>query len=413
MSWSVFWSWQSDHPVRETRALIRDALLAALDRISIDVEEAQRPEIDHDTKDVPGSPDIVATIFAKIENAAVFVADVTPIAVSASGKQVANPNVLIELGYAKHALGSERVITVWNTAHSQAKPEDLPFDMRHRRGPVAFALPVGASTEELRKTRLQLSVELEKRIRASLGAVVLPDAAPLPWQSSSPELPGLWAKGTVPLPVNLGFDDSVMMQTGGPPFGFARLLPNAWSRLDDAAAILDSVTGHPLPLGRCSGLDYGPTTGGFLIFRSSEMVRQSGVTPTATRWFRQTGELWGIAASFFNESSDHAIFATQYAIERWTSWIAGNIRVATTLGGTGPWHLRLGLEGLDGTRWPSRYGRGGDAIALEARVEYALTLADVSDASISDAVRLVFNAVLEAYGLSAMDEGEFAHFARS
>ena len=48
---------------------------------------------------MPGSPDIVATILAKIEAAAVFVADVTPIAVSPGGKHVANPNVLIELGY--------------------------------------------------------------------------------------------------------------------------------------------------------------------------------------------------------------------------------------------------------------------------------------------------------------------------
>ena len=80
MAQTVFWSWQSDQPSRETRSLIRDALIAALDRIAVDLEEADRPEIDHDTKDMPGSPDIVASILAKIEAAAVFIADVTPIA---------------------------------------------------------------------------------------------------------------------------------------------------------------------------------------------------------------------------------------------------------------------------------------------------------------------------------------------
>lgn len=98
MAQTVFWSWQSDQPSRETRSLIRDALIAALDRIAVDLEEADRPEIDHDTKDMPGSPDIVASILAKIEAAAVFIADVTPIAVTDGGKHVANPNVLIELG---------------------------------------------------------------------------------------------------------------------------------------------------------------------------------------------------------------------------------------------------------------------------------------------------------------------------
>jgi hypothetical protein len=119
---TVFWSWQSDRPARETRSVIRDALFAALDRIAADLEEADRPELDHDTRGVPGSPDIVATILTKIEAAAVFIADVTPIAVSDGGKHLANPNVLIELGYAKHAIGTERVILVWNTAFTDPKP---------------------------------------------------------------------------------------------------------------------------------------------------------------------------------------------------------------------------------------------------------------------------------------------------
>ena len=59
---TVFWSWQSDQPSRETRNIIRDALVSAPDRIAIEMEEAERPEIDHDTKDAPGSPDIVATM---------------------------------------------------------------------------------------------------------------------------------------------------------------------------------------------------------------------------------------------------------------------------------------------------------------------------------------------------------------
>ncbi|MBK6491653.1 MAG: hypothetical protein IPF97_08165 [Sphingomonadales bacterium] len=87
---TVFWSWQSDQPSRETRNIIRDALVSALDRIAIEVEEAERPEIDHDTKDAPG-PDIVATILAKIQQAAVFVADVTPIAVSTAVSRSPTP----------------------------------------------------------------------------------------------------------------------------------------------------------------------------------------------------------------------------------------------------------------------------------------------------------------------------------
>jgi hypothetical protein len=42
------------------------------------VEEAVRDlSVDRDTKDVPGSPPIVDTIFREIDNAAVFVPDLT------------------------------------------------------------------------------------------------------------------------------------------------------------------------------------------------------------------------------------------------------------------------------------------------------------------------------------------------
>ncbi|MBA4091666.1 MAG: hypothetical protein C0494_13900 [Sphingobium sp.] len=75
---------------------------------------------------------------------------------SGNGKHIANPNVLIELGYAKHALGTSRIVMVWNTALTNAKPEDLPFDMRHRRAPIPYALAAGANAADLQKTRARL-----------------------------------------------------------------------------------------------------------------------------------------------------------------------------------------------------------------------------------------------------------------
>ena len=150
---TVFWSWQSDQSARETRDLFRDALQAAISRLSAEMEEADRPSLDHDTKDVAGSPEIVTTILKKIQNAAVFVGDITPIVVSPNGKHVPNPNVLIELGFAKHALGPERIILVWNCALTDCSFEHLPFDLRHRRGPVTIDLPIGAGKAQLREAQ--------------------------------------------------------------------------------------------------------------------------------------------------------------------------------------------------------------------------------------------------------------------
>ncbi len=76
MGKTIFWSWQSDLDARVTRNLIREALVQAIKALSVGLEEAERPGIDHDTRGVPGSPGIVETIHRKIDEAAVFVADV-------------------------------------------------------------------------------------------------------------------------------------------------------------------------------------------------------------------------------------------------------------------------------------------------------------------------------------------------
>lgn len=95
----IFWSWRSDTDPRVTRNLIREALAMALEKIGSDFEEADRTEIDQDTKDVAGTPDIVASILEKIDAASVFVGDATPaIRCPGSGKIFLNPNVMIEYG---------------------------------------------------------------------------------------------------------------------------------------------------------------------------------------------------------------------------------------------------------------------------------------------------------------------------
>ena len=77
MGKTVFWSWQSDLDGRVTREVVRFALDEAIKILSADLEEADRPSLTSDTQGVAGTPDIVATILRKIDEAAVFVGDVT------------------------------------------------------------------------------------------------------------------------------------------------------------------------------------------------------------------------------------------------------------------------------------------------------------------------------------------------
>lgn len=179
---TVFWSWQSDLDGRVTRDVIRTALDEAITILAAELEEADRPSLTSDTQGVAGTPDIVATILAKIDEAAVFVGDVTPIALSDSGKACANPNVLLEMGYANKALTSHRVIQVWNTAFEGAIVEKLPFDLRGRRGPLSFDLPIGADTTTLRAARTKLAKELAGALKLAFDTLPPPSPEAVHWQ---------------------------------------------------------------------------------------------------------------------------------------------------------------------------------------------------------------------------------------
>ena len=133
----VFYSWQSDLPNSTTRGLIQSSIEAAVRNMRDTVEVTA----DRDTQGVYGFPDIVETIFSKIDDCDIFVADVSVVTtyhvMDSEGqptdriKATPNPNVLVELGYAVRVLGWENVICIMNDDYSNGG--ELPFDIEHHR----------------------------------------------------------------------------------------------------------------------------------------------------------------------------------------------------------------------------------------------------------------------------------------
>jgi hypothetical protein len=153
----VFWSWQSDSPAATNRNFIEDCLERAIKQLG--KISALIIRVDRDTKGVGGTPSIADTILAKIRASDVFVWDAT--LVSAAPRFSPNPNVLLELGYALAVLGDGRIIGIMNT-YGTSTPEDLPFDLKHRRWPITYAL-------EDRSTYTEEDYEIyRKSIRDSL-----------------------------------------------------------------------------------------------------------------------------------------------------------------------------------------------------------------------------------------------------
>lgn len=125
----IFYSWQSDLPGDKNRNFIRKCIDKALD-LAEDAEaiDAVREEA---TSGVTGSPDIVATLFSKIDDCDFFIADISLCYTETQKgeKKSPNPNVMFELGYAVKKLGWERVLCVCNAEYGK----EYPFDIAHNR----------------------------------------------------------------------------------------------------------------------------------------------------------------------------------------------------------------------------------------------------------------------------------------
>ncbi|MDA2139521.1 hypothetical protein PDN64_15525 [Bacillus cereus group sp. Bc256] len=134
---NIFYSWQSDLPNNTNRNFIESCLTTAIKELKKTENSHLELNVDRDTKDELGTPDIVNTIFSKIERSNLFIADISIINSQSSGRKMPNPNVLMELGYAAKVLGWDRVICVFNTDYGNF--DDLPFDLKFRR-PLIYGL---------------------------------------------------------------------------------------------------------------------------------------------------------------------------------------------------------------------------------------------------------------------------------
>ncbi len=157
MARTVFYSWQSDLPSGTNRSFIETCLNKAIKELR-GAQPRLDPCLDRDTSNVPGSPDIAATILDKIDNCHIFVGDIS--IVQTGKRPMPNPNVVFELGYAVKRLGWDRIICIANEHFGAV--ESLPFDVRQRRVKCYTLSPEATDRTEIAKalTR-ELSRELE------------------------------------------------------------------------------------------------------------------------------------------------------------------------------------------------------------------------------------------------------------
>ncbi len=158
MAKNIFFAWQLDTDSNNNKNFIWDSICSACNKLGSDAHPELSPRPEKDTDGVSGSPNIVQTIFNKIDSCSIFVADVTFIGKTDKEKFIPNPNVLLELGYAVKTIGWERTVLVLNTAHGKA--DQLPFDMLQHRWPIEYKVTDKTEVREKRFENLTEALEI-------------------------------------------------------------------------------------------------------------------------------------------------------------------------------------------------------------------------------------------------------------
>jgi hypothetical protein len=419
MSETVFWSWQADLNPKVNRSFIRGALDAAMGKAQeqLRLEEPERTiALDHDTKSARGMADIVGTIFEQVAKAAIFVADVTPVATSEAGKAVPNPNVMIELGYAMRALGPERVIAVLNVGCGTS-PEALPFDIRQKRI-LTYNLPSEGDSVARAKARAKLTDDLATALVSNLTAIKRNEAEHTEIEIAEEDRhrTGVW-KGHWPAihRASFGVEKAVLPKLV--PRAVLRVAPAEWPSGIPSIAMLDELSDEAklyAPCGAGTSGDYGPFQDGYIAYwmpPEASNDSENSVFNLAA-FLEDTGEVWLSDGSIVEESGEKTYVAHSNLMRNWIRGLDRSHALLDELGAGQRRRVLLEVSGLSGTYWPTQQGYVAGA-SRKARVAHDRTEAKWEPAVRKDTLRQAWNALRNAYSEPPMPADQFDKYYRA
>lgn len=406
----VFWSWQSDIPGKIGRHFVRQALKQAIEAIKAEEmvlePSARELHLDHDRKNVPGSPDLAGTIFSKIDEASVFIADVTPIAKAIENttnpdKMVINPNVAIELGYALKSVGDTGVLMVLNRQFGNRG--DLPFDLRHKAGPLEFNLSPEASKDEiaaeLRRFVGDLKVALRPYIKKPLPKTHVgfqPDPASGVYFEKNEELGRLGEEED---------GDFLKLHHSGDKYFSLRLIPNETREIqlprhELVAAIRQAQLA---PFGRESVAFWQANKFGAIALDPKN--NNNSRLDASTQAFG-TGELWGVS-EYLLVDNDRGKFIPTGAVAESLNYSIRNYGefALNSLGTKLPFDLEFSAKGLADYGLVVKDFMGHRRAKIHGdKFTTRLTVQRFDDESITEVVREFMSKLFDAAGLALPNE---------
>ena len=345
-------------------------------------------------------PAIVDTIFSKIGDAAAFVGDLTPVGSDTKNRPIPNPNVMIELGYAEKAIGNSRILTVAND-HWYKGPESLPFNLRHRRGPIRYTLSPGAGPSTKKDVRQKLAKDLAVRLRPILLKAKAGGRQAMSIREPDSMNEGVW------LPTNgffhNDFHGGAGRQTFAIPVGprlYARIAPTEWSppdrtelfnylRNDGPAWVTDAPFGD-------GGINADGAVQYFFYARNETPPL---FVDTVTQWFKDNGEIWGVdTTAFVKEDNGAVYFNYAKAFQFLELFLRRSVKRLQSIEAGSEIRIEVGACRLLETCWWHKYRGQRPMAVLNSIQPVQSSRKKWSDQEIRRFLLNVWNRISDAYG---------------
>lgn len=352
---------------------MRAALTEAIRQLK-EPEEVEEPRerdlreaihLDHDRKDVSGTPPIADVIFDKIDHTDVFIADTTPVAEltrlnpidgELPVKKVINPNVAIEYGYAVRVVTDRMILLVQNTHYGNR--DDLPFDLKHKGGPIQYRLAPDATPAERKAEMAKLAGTFVIALRACLVTLgrsgpQAPKFEPIPFTSNRAFF---WQPGEILAryddshPFHPKEDDIYEYSFDEPRALYARLIPTR----PLAEQLTFSKLMNILELRRVRLMTRTINSGlpvrnkyGAILYESQGTSR----TPLAMTQLHRNGEIWAVTQEFWGHHANRPTIAMGDVEGRLVECLQNSVQIATAeLSLEFPFEFEVGIVGLANMR---------------------------------------------------------------
>lgn len=151
----IFYSWQSDLEKKYNTNFIEEIIKKLSKQFNLEYDES--------TRNTPGSPNIRTIILDKIREADIFICDITTIATK-DNKEIPNPNVLFELGYATNCLGESNIIMIFNENYGNI--DNLPFDIKGQK------ITRYKFNEDLKNKKTEIKNDLESKLKHNIEIII-------------------------------------------------------------------------------------------------------------------------------------------------------------------------------------------------------------------------------------------------